>query len=160
MVGILPFLMQWLSLSSHQQEQYNTPSSHYSTPSQPYQQPYQPYTHTSESISSPHHSSYYHQNTGQHAYTAPKSHWTLINEFAQLPEDEIETFLPQVLNILLDNESPDQYGIYSQLERVILNKCANCLPFGLRIIHLLKVAFITTLYNASYHPLPYFTCHT
>lgn len=146
MVGILPFLMQWLALTSpntyQEQEQYYAPSTHYSTPSQHYQHQHQPTGPPSESISSPH----YHRSRGQHAYIAPsvpKSHWTLINEFAQLPEDEIEVFLPQVLNILLDNELPDQYGIYSQLERVILNKCANCLPFGLRIIHLLKVTLFT-----------------
>jgi hypothetical protein len=102
MVGILPFLMQWLALSKHTQQ----------------------------------HSS--HKLNNQQYYT-PKSHWTLINEFADLPEDEIELFLPQVCNIIIDNDAPDEFGIFQQLERTIINKCANCLPFGLKVSHLLKV---------------------
>lgn len=106
--------MQWLALSktnpSQSASQYNT-------------HPYQPQHHGYNS----HHQPY-------------KSHWTLINEFIQLPEDEIETFLPQVVNIILDQETPDTSGIYDSLQRSIVQKCAKNLPFGLKVSHLLRAA--------------------
>ena len=129
MVGILPFLIQWLALSKFSQ----TPSSSSSTLRNPTgtgtHQPGGTQTGSSTYIDPHHH----------HSYHPPKSHWTLLNEFADLPEDEIELFLPQVCNIILDNESYDQYGIFHNLERIIIDKCAKSLPFGLKVSHLLKV---------------------
>jgi hypothetical protein len=99
MIGILPFLVQWLALSGIGNQ---------------VQRSYAP--------------------------TPPKSHWALLAEFQQLPEDEIEKFLPQVCNILLDRESRDEYGIYGQFERLLVEKCAGCLTFGMRVCGLLRAA--------------------
>ena len=102
MIGILPFLVQWLALSHVGNRAY-------------YQSNYQYY-------SSP-----------------PKSHWALLAEFQELPEDEIEGFLPQVCNILIDRDMKDEYGIFDHFERILLEKCAKCLTFGMRVSGLLKV---------------------
>eukprot|EP01041_Mallomonas_annulata_P012156 gene12156-25509_t len=70
----------------------------------------------------------------------PKSHWALLSDLQQLPEEEIEDYLPQLCNILLDREAEIDYGLYNQFEQVLIEKCANCLPFGLRVCGLLKAA--------------------
>ena len=75
---------------------------------------------------------------GQNIYP-PKSHWSLLSELQQLPEEDLEDFLPQLCNILLDRDSEDAYGLYDHFEEVLLDKCAKCLPFGLRVYGLLKV---------------------
>lgn len=72
-----------------------------------------------------------------------KSHWNLLADFEQLPEDEIEEFLPQICNILIDHEpssSPDEYAVYTHFHKLLIDKCAGCLPFGLRVCSLLKSA--------------------
>jgi len=100
MIGIIPFLIQWVALSLVGQQ-----SNNYFNPIQ-------------------------------------QSHWTLLTEFTAIPEDEIELFLPQVCNILLDrdNQERDEYGLYQQFERILLDKCARCFPFGIRVCNLLKAA--------------------
>ena len=80
------------------------------------------------------------QSNPNHPYFTPKSHWTLINEFADLPEEEIEMFLPQVCNIIIDSDVHDEYGIHQSLEREIIQKCAKSLPFGMKVNYLLKAA--------------------
>lgn len=107
--------MQWLTLTKFAPQEQSRHPQQYSSP-------------------------YYQTQPETNSFFTPKSHWTLINEFVELPEDEIETFLPQVLNIILDNEAPDQYGIYQHLERAIITKCAKSLPFGLKVSHLLKAS--------------------
>ena len=67
-----------------------------------------------------------------------KSYWTLIEDFRSISEDEIEKFLPQICNILIEKNIPDEYGIYPHFERVLLDKCARCLPFGIRVCNILK----------------------
>lgn len=69
----------------------------------------------------------------------PKSHWALLSEFHSLPEDEIEGFLPQICNILIDREAKDNFGLYEHFERILIDKCAGCLTFGMRVCGLLKV---------------------
>lgn len=69
----------------------------------------------------------------------PKSHWALLSEFHNLPEDEIEAFLPQICNILLDRDQKDDFGLYEHFERILIDKCAGCLTFGMRVCGLLKV---------------------
>ena len=79
----------------------------------------------------------------------PRSHWSLLADLQQLPEEELEDFLPQLCNILIDREVDDQYGLYDHFEQVILDKCAKCLPFGLRVCGLLKVwHYRTNLMNS------------
>lgn len=72
----------------------------------------------------------------------PKSHWNLLSDFQALPEDDIEEFLPQICNILVaqDASPNDEYGIYSHFGKILMEKCAGCLPFGLRVCSLLKSA--------------------
>lgn len=73
---------------------------------------------------------------------SPKSHWNLLSDFQALPEDDIEEFLPQICNILVaqDASPNDEYGIYSHFGKILMEKCAGCLPFGLRVCSLLKSA--------------------
>jgi hypothetical protein len=96
MIGILPFLIQWLAISQlgNRNQQFSFP---------------------------------------------PKSHWTLLSEFQQLPEDEIESFLPQICNILIEREASDENGVYDNFERILIEKCSGCLTFGIRVCGLLKV---------------------
>lgn len=72
----------------------------------------------------------------------PKSQWTLLNDFANLCEDEIEKFLPQVCNILIDRETTNDDALLNQYENILLNKCSNCLPFGMKACNLLKVSIL------------------
>ena len=68
-----------------------------------------------------------------------KTYWQLLNDLKSLPEDEIENFLPQLCNILVDNtfaKSMD-YQVYGQLRSVLLSKCAGSLPFGMRVCALI-----------------------
>ena len=107
-VGILPFLVQWLTLSGLGNREYSN-----------------------------------HLQSGGYGTSMgmpPKSHWTLLAEFQSLPEDEIERFLPQVCNIILEREIKDDYGIYDQFERILVAKCAGCMTFGMRVCGLLKAA--------------------
>lgn len=70
----------------------------------------------------------------------PKSYWALLNDLGQLPEDEIEGFLPQMTNILVEDafaKSMD-YQTYGHLRQILLTKCAGCLPFGMRVCSLLE----------------------
>jgi len=71
-----------------------------------------------------------------------KTHWNLLSDFQQLPEDEIEEFLPQICNILVerDHGAPDEFGVYTHFHKLLVEKCAGCLPFGLRVCSLLKSA--------------------
>jgi hypothetical protein len=105
MIGILPFLVQWLALSHLGSRNYQD-----------------------------------HYNSAYQYSSPPKSHWALLSEFQQLPEDEIEGFLPQICNILLDRDTRDEYGLYEHFERILIQKCAGCLTFGMRVCGLLKAA--------------------
>ncbi len=70
----------------------------------------------------------------------PKTYWALLNDLGQLPEDEIEGFLPQIVNILVEDtfaKSMD-YQTYGHLRQILLTKCAGCLPFGMRVCALLE----------------------
>ena len=81
-----------------------------------------------------------HYQLSSHQFSSPpKSHWALLSEFHSLPEDEIEGFLPQICNILLDRDPKDDYGLYDHFERILIEKCAGCLTFGMRVCGLLKV---------------------
>ena len=69
----------------------------------------------------------------------PKSHWTLLHELQQLPEEEIDHFLPQVCNMMLDRESLSDTDLYDYFESVIEKKCADCFAFGTKVCGILKV---------------------
>lgn len=71
-----------------------------------------------------------------------KTHWALIEELRTISEDEIEKILPQLVNILVERDGTisDEFGIYQQLERVVVDKCAKCFPFGVRVCNLLSDA--------------------
>lgn len=90
------------------------------------------------------------QRAGYSPYP-PKSHWNLLADFQQLPEDDIEEFLPQICNILVNQDaSPnDEYGIHSHFGKLLMEKCAGCLPFGLRVCSLLKSAQYSDLSSST-----------
>lgn len=82
---------------------------------------------------------------GQQSYPiSKKSHWALIEDLRSISEDEVEKFLPQLCNILVDRDQStgggDEFGIYQNLERVLMDKCAKCFPFGVRVCNLLTAA--------------------
>ena len=74
-----------------------------------------------------------------HFSHVPKSHWTLINEFHQIPEQEIELFIPQICNIILDREALNDQNIFEYFEKILVKKCADCFPFGVKVANYLKV---------------------
>ena len=158
MVGILPFLIQWLALSQYGQQ--NKPSP-YDTTGYPQTQYYSQQSGSyagqqtqyyqqggGGTAPPPTNSAYYNRPAYSSPLEAPKSYWTLLTEFQQLPEDEIENFLPQICNILIEredeisntNNQDPNYGLYEHFERILIDKCAGCLPFGLRVCNLLKAA--------------------
>jgi hypothetical protein len=105
LLGILPFLIQWIALSQFQTNR-NAPQ------------------------------------VDQHIFTNnrfAKSYWTLLSELSKLPEEDIEQYLPQICNIVLDRESLNNEELSNYFENIIVNKCAECVPFGLRVCGLLKV---------------------
>lgn len=118
MLGILPFLIQWVALGMFGITKNQLPTSFYgSSPSYPYA-----YTSSAQST------------------MPPKSHWSLLTEFQHYPEEEIESFLPQICNMILDRNALNEPAIFDYFERIILSKCAKCLPFGLRVCGVLRGA--------------------
>lgn len=118
MLGILPFLVQWVALGMLSITKNQLPSSFYGPTS-----------------------SYQFTDTSPAQYTMPlKSHWTLLSELQHYPEEEIESFLPQICNMILDRDALNEPAVFDFFERIILSKCAKCLPFGLRVCGLLRVS--------------------
>jgi len=108
MLGVLPFLIQWIALGQLGSQDYYFQNMHHAT-------------------------SY-----------APKSLWTLLNEFKQLPEEEIDHFLPQICNMILDRESLRDDDLFDYFESVMEQKCADCFSFGTRVCGVLKVTYSCT----------------
>lgn len=102
MIGILPFLTQWLALSQFGDVFYPN----------------------------------YYQD-----YLPPKNYWSLLHELEQLPEEEIEQFLPQVCNIMIDRDSLNDSELSEYFESLIERKCAECLTFGTRVCGIMKVIY-------------------
>lgn len=82
----------------------------------------------------------------------PKSHWTLLNELQKLGEDEIERYLPQVCNMVLDRDSLNDPDLFNYFENILVKKCADCLPFGSRISGYLKVTSQPEWVTSSFLP--------
>lgn len=99
MLGIIPFLIQWLALSQFSNRNFQTN--------------YQSYP--------------------------LKSHWTLLSELQQFPEEELENFLPQLCNILLDRETISDDALFEFFERILVDKCEKSLLFGAKVSCYLKV---------------------
>jgi hypothetical protein len=74
-----------------------------------------------------------------HLRIPDKSYWSLLSDFQHIPENEIEKFLPQVCSILIDRDPSQDPEIFSYLEKILADKCAGCLTFGLRAWSLFKV---------------------
>ena len=75
-----------------------------------------------------------------HSSLPPKSHWTLLSDLQQLREDEIEIFLPQICNMILDQSSLSDPRIIDYFEQMLIQKCSECLPFGIRVTNMLRVS--------------------
>jgi hypothetical protein len=71
--------------------------------------------------------------------TKPKSHWSLLHELQKLPEEEIDYFLPQVCNIMLDRLALEDEALHDYFESVVEQKCADCFSFGTKVCSVLKV---------------------
>jgi hypothetical protein len=99
MLGILPFLIQWIALSQLGNNDF-----------------------------------FYRTSSPQ-----TKSHWSLLRDFQSLPEEEIDHFLPQVCNMMLDRDSLADDDLFSYFESVMEQKCAECFTFGTRLCGVLKV---------------------
>lgn len=105
MLGILPFLIQWIALSQLGNNEF-----------------------------------FYRTSSPQ-----TKSHWSLLRDFQSLPEEEIDHFLPQVCNMMLDRDSLADDDLFSYFESVMEQKCADCFTFGTRLCGVLKVTNLPTL---------------
>ena len=116
-LAIIPFLIQWLALS-----QFDVRRAYTSQQSHPYQEYYSQTPYQSIPGSFP-----------------PKTQWTLLSDFQRLPEEEIEAFLPQICNMVLDRDAYSDPAVFDYFENLIVNKCAECFPFGSRVCGLLKV---------------------
>lgn len=127
--GILPFLIQWIALSQIGKLSNYHYSHSYSTivPSVPSEGSGGDFVHNS---------------------LPPKSHWTLLNDFQRLNEEELEIFLPQLCNMILD----DSFGglsdsrIIDYFQQILTQKCSECLPFGIRVTNMLRVSLIWLSY--------------
>lgn len=75
----------------------------------------------------------------QSAAPQAKSHWSLLHELQQLPEEEIDHFLPQVCSMMLDREAVGDEDLFEYFESVIEHKCAECFSFGTKVCGALKV---------------------
>lgn len=67
------------------------------------------------------------------------NHWTLLGDLQRLSESDIEPYLPQLCNILLDRESMPDQQIYDYLEKIMVSKCSTSMNFGFKLCGLLKV---------------------
>ena len=124
--SIIPFLIQWMALSTFSSKNYN--KNYYQDQQNSYSTGYSP-SYVSDSVSSDNtitnHGSYQYNVAGYSnlyaAYTptsasfVPKTRWQLLNDFQSFTEDEIETFLPQICNILIDRDNA--CGINNSLTR-------------------------------------------
>lgn len=117
MWGVIPFLVQWAALTYFVTKQQENSYSHFPLTNGPiYQQP------------------------ADHSI----GHYTLLSEFDSLREEEIETFLPQIMNIILDRDALSDPHVIDHLEKIIIRKCSKCFPFGLRVFGALRVSKLIT----------------
>lgn len=113
MWGIIPFLVQWAALTYFVTKQHENPYNNFPLTNGPIYQ---------QSIPSP-----------------SIGHYALLTEFENMQEEEIETFLPQIVNIILDREALSDPHVIDHLEKIILRKCSKFFPFGLRVFGALRV---------------------
>lgn len=81
-----------------------------------------------------------------------KTRWSLLSDLDKFPEDDLETFLPQLCNILIERDDGNSHtsddNLYVQFEKILLDKCAASLPFGIRMCAFLK-ALTQNPYDSS-----------
>jgi hypothetical protein len=73
---------------------------------------------------------------------ATRSQWSLLHELQSIPESEIERFLPQICNIMLDRDSLNDDQLFDYFESIIEKKCGEYITFGTKVCATLKVGFI------------------
>lgn len=67
-----------------------------------------------------------------------QSHWALLSQFQSLSEEEMQLFLPQICNLVLDRVAVNDPALFDYFEQTLVNKCADCLPFGAKLCNTLK----------------------
>jgi hypothetical protein len=77
----------------------------------------------------------------------PRSHWSLLSEFHLLDDKELENFLPQLCNILVERDTSVDHDLFDYFERLVLDKCCNSVTFGMRACSILKVTFLVSSYS-------------
>lgn len=127
--GILPFLIQWIALSQVGKLSNYQYSRSYNT--------------ILPSYSESNFAGNEHLGDFVHHSLPPKSHWTLLADFQRLNEDEMEIFLPQLCNMMLDDSSSSSLlsdsRILDYFQQILCQKCSECLPFGIRVTNMLRV---------------------
>eukprot|EP01031_Cornospumella_fuschlensis_P024377 gene24377-29471_t len=75
-----------------------------------------------------------------HNYPIPpsKTPFSLLSELQHLKDDEIEVYLPQICNILVEEGGCFDPGVYAYFQHIIVTKCEDSLGFGLRMCNALK----------------------
>lgn len=131
MVAVLKVLTSWLALSDP-----SAPSSFSSSLSPFFPSSYSPSSFSSYFSTSP--APTYSANSNLYNSQYRLSHWSLLNQLSELKDDDLEPFIPQICNILLDVDSLSNPDVLNSLERILVQKCALNLPFGLRVQGILK----------------------
>jgi hypothetical protein len=124
---ILPFFIQWLALSHYSRQQSESQQS---------------FGWTSSLLGSQ-------SRSVLPSFHPTKSHWSLLNDFQNLSENDLEKFLPQICNILVNGDNLNDNRVFQSFEDILVAKCSNCMPFGIRVCNLLKVVSFLSLLFAS-----------
>jgi hypothetical protein len=132
---ILPFFIQWLALSYNNKQQVNDRSS---------------YGWASSLLGSQ-------SRSVLPSFHTTKSHWGLLNDFQNLSENELEKFLPQICNILVNEENVNDNRVFQSFEDILIAKCSNCMPFGIRVCNLLKVGSLGSTFISDIYPISVFS---
>lgn len=115
--GILTFFIQWLALSQWSGQR---PSQEHFAIRDPFA--YTPLPPQHSSLTYPH-----------------RTHWDLLSDLHGLPEESLEAFLPQICNMVLDRTVLRDSLLFEYFERILLQKCAYSISFGMRVSNTLQV---------------------
>ena len=72
----------------------------------------------------------------------PRNQWTLLTDFHQFKDFNVEQILPQVCELLLERDSSPENAVFEYFESIMIEKCANCLPLGIKMCSLLQASCV------------------